>query len=157
GIPFVKGDPRIPAVKRKLLAEGGPEAVDRRAHELGLAPLDDTGEAPDAPQPAVSKPDHLADMRPAYPRPRRRDRRQGQRIRRKWLDQDVPGFMKAKSQLEAKLLASQQTPEAAKRSDWKGTGECPTCGRWVPTEKDKNLDKMLKEQIAEDEAKCARE
>jgi hypothetical protein len=96
-------------------------------------------------------------MRHVYTRPKSEDRTQGQRILRKWLDQDVPGFMKAKSQLEAKLLASQQAPTAAEQSDWKGTGECPTCGRWVPKEKDKNLDKMLKEQIAEGEAKLARE
>jgi hypothetical protein len=156
-MPFVKGDPRIPAVKRKLLAAGGAEAVDQRARELGLPALDGTGEPSEALPMAAGETDQLADMRHVYTRPKSEDRTQGQRILRKWLNQDVPGFMKAKSQLEAKLLASQQEPQVPKQTDWKGAGECPTCGRWVPTEKDKDLETTLKEQIAEDEAKLAQE
>jgi hypothetical protein len=55
-------------------------------------------------------PQQLADMRHVYERPAREDRTPGQKTCRKWLKDDLPGFMARKTGLEAKLLASGGRP-----------------------------------------------
>src|SRR5215510_5006687 len=98
GRPFTKNDPRIPAVRKRMMAETG-EAPEPEA--AAVEPADD------------AVPQQLLDMRHAYGRPASEDRTPGQRACRRWLKTDIKGFMTTKSQLEAKLLAQGPSRKAA--------------------------------------------
>src|SRR5262249_5307744 len=90
GRPFVKNDPRIPAVRARMMGtqEPAPEP------EGGVAAPTDDG-----------VPQQLAGGRWVYERPAKDDRTQGHKNCRRWMKADIKGFMAQKSQLEAKLLA----------------------------------------------------
>ena len=94
-----------------------PEDRDQEpAPERAPEPLD-----PDVPQ-------HLADMRHVYSRPKREDRTREQKHCRDWLEADPRAFMRAKSQLEGKLLA--RTANRGRRDDPKRVRpERELCGR----------------------------
>jgi polyhydroxyalkanoate synthesis regulator phasin len=90
GRPFVKNDPRIPAVRDRMMGTSEsppePDGVGEKTADEGV-------------------PQQLADMRWVYARPAQDDRTQGHKTCRRWMKADIKGFMAAKSQLEAKLLA----------------------------------------------------
>jgi hypothetical protein len=90
GRPFVKGDPRIPAVRKRMMAET--EAVPEPDGAV-VEPADD------------GVPQQLKDMRHVYGRPASKDCTPGERACRRWLKSDIKSFMRTKSQLEARLLA----------------------------------------------------
>jgi hypothetical protein len=98
GRPFVKGDIRIPAVRKRLEENGEPqmEPKDRKLQDDDC--LADAG-----------VPQQLRDMRHVYERPASEDRTPGQRACRAWLRKDIRGFMANKSTLEERLQARDPT------------------------------------------------
>lgn len=125
--------PSTPEKRPEKSARRGPDGRGRspgsRATQFGQAEAPRPQEEPPPTAPPDGVPQQLLDMRHVTERPSREDRTPGQRTCRKWLRTDVSGFMRAKSQLEAKLVV--QKP--ASRSP-----------REVPEERDDGTERAMR-------------
>lgn len=101
--------------------DGRGRSPGSRTTQFGQSGAPRPQEPPPAVPPPEGVPQQLADMRHVAERPSREDCTPGHRTCRKWLRSDLPGFMRAKSQLEAKLVAqrpaARSAPDAAEEHD----------------------------------------